>query len=189
MTIGKLALAVLSGLAAITIPAAAQAAASFNFQLLDTDIAGPSSGTVVIRGRVTNTGDEALTGYVGAAIGGGSITQFTTSGRFGGVTTELDDYFTNFNLAAGDAFDFDFYTYTYSGALTGTYTLLGDSGSSLIILRAGRSEVEGFSFDLSSLTVNAVATAVPEPATWGLMFAGFAMISAAARRRKTWIVA
>lgn len=32
-------------------------------------------------------------------------------------------------------------------------------------------------------------TAVPEPATWGLMIAGFAMVGAAARRRRTNTVA
>lgn len=40
----------------------------------------------------------------------------------------------------------------------------------------------GYSFDLTSVSYAGAAT-VPEPATWGLMIAGFAMVGVASRRR------
>ena len=41
-----------------------------------------------------------------------------------------------------------------------------------------------YSFRLSEAEFNALATAVPEPATWTLMLTGFGLVAAAARRRR-----
>lgn len=65
-------------------------------------------------------------------------------------------------------------TYTYSGS---TFLLAGDVLSTLIN-RAGN-------YGSDSTGENFTLTAVPEPATWSLLIAGFGMVGVAARRRAT----
>lgn len=61
-----------------------------------------------------------------------------------------------------------------------------DSGQTLTNARF-ISDGVAFEFDDVAISAfgNGTGTAVPEPATWGLMIAGFAMVGAAARRRTT----
>ena len=57
------------------------------------------------------------------------------------------------------------------------------TGASTDLQVHGRQDPAGIFFD--DVSVTAATAAVPEPATWGLMIAGFGLVGAAMRRRQT----
>ncbi len=80
----------------------------------------------------------------------------------------------------GSGVQFDVCTSGVAGSGTSTQVALGaacPAGTALIPNMI-------YSFRLSEAEYASLTAAVPEPATWTLMFAGFAMVGAAARRRR-----
>ena len=69
-------------------------------------------------------------------------------------------------------------TYQSTGSLTGTQTLAPGEMFGVIVDDNGN-------YGGDSTGLNFSITAVPEPAAWGLMLAGFGMVGAAARRRRS----
>ncbi|GAA3714746.1 hypothetical protein GCM10022268_24310 [Sphingomonas cynarae] len=66
-----------------------------------------------------------------------------------------------------------------------TLNLSGKQGN-LWMIGASQLNADGITdgFKLAGLTVTTAVAAVPEPATWAMMFVGFAMVGAAARYRR-----
>lgn len=58
------------------------------------------------------------------------------------------------------------------------------TGNILLVAASFDNDHHTDGFKLSSLTVNTVTSAVPEPATWAMMIGGFGLIGGAMRRRR-----
>ncbi|WP_394761018.1 PEPxxWA-CTERM sorting domain-containing protein [Phenylobacterium sp.] len=120
----------------------------------------------------TNTGNQATTDHVKVlgdlfGAGGGSVTMnaFDRFGGFLGSVTDLD----NKPLGQGPVLELNI-----AGIQSVTF-----SGTS------GTVGFDNFEFN----TVRPTGAAVPEPAAWALMIAGFGLTGAALRRRRTPVTA
>jgi autotransporter-associated beta strand protein len=82
-------------------------------------------------------------------------------------------------------------TLSFTEAASGAYAfrLLGDySSDAAFLLLLGATHIDGlsarYSFDGTYTAVSAVAAAVPEPATYAMLFAGLGLVAAITRRRR-----
>lgn len=82
-------------------------------------------------------------------------------------------------------------TLSFTEAAAGAYAfrLLGDySSDAAFLLLLGATHIDGlaarYSFDGTYTSVSAVTAAVPEPATYAMLFAGLGLVAALARRRR-----
>ncbi|WEK41727.1 MAG: PEPxxWA-CTERM sorting domain-containing protein [Candidatus Sphingomonas colombiensis] len=160
--------AALSTVAMLGTAAPASAAAVFNLDNVKLVDGGTLSGTFT-------TSDDLAT------LIGFSITSSTNSGWPYGSYTGTTYTFGNatalfWNAAQG-------LSATFSNAKLNVFfnSPLTSTGTSL---NQTTSETEkGYNRYLTSGSVSAVAGAVPEPATWAMMIAGFGLVGAAMRRR------
>jgi hypothetical protein len=127
----------------------------------------------------TSTANHYLAGQPGTTA---SISGFNTdnlSFYWGSI-----DHYNSFDLidTAGNVF------FTYSGNdLIRDFGPIdvGNQGLRLNIQSDNILSAINFRSDVPAFEVDNIAMAVPEPATWAMMFAGFAMVGAVARRRST----
>ena len=134
-----------------------------------------------------NAGDQVtLTFNLGGAQRGSEVDEFEAGFTFAS-TTSLTDY-----TIGGAWGTFDFGNYTTTG-LTTSSSVAGTSpfqDYSITFKAATAGSLKAFVGTTSSDNVGPLLdtftldiTAVPEPATWALMLAGFGMVGVAARRR------
>lgn len=176
----------LAGASAIALPA--EAAVTFDLSVYGTgsgctvDITAPGglgecqSGAVNIwaNGAAATPSDMGSGAYQYAIVNGTSLTinfdQLTTVI----VTATLDRAYvegdTNpYNIVGGNASLAAFRGYQYSATLTsGTIVFAPYTDTAVVVPRGG-----------------ILFSAVPEPATWAMMIAGFGLVGSALRRRKT----
>lgn len=158
----------------------AQAAASFDFAIIDRAMGGPSSSSLLARAVITNTGDTDLADFAGAGTSWGELDPYVDEAVFGSFEVPLYNTFANLVIKPGESFDFDFVTLNYSRVPSGEYHLLGGSFFQMF----SGSEIVTATFDGDvRLTVDAGIPAVPEPATWGMMLCGVGLVGVAMRRR------
>jgi hypothetical protein len=196
----KFARTVLTALAALTLPAAAQAV------VIDFDDLG--NGVVVTNqyAGVTFSSDPGAQILTTAQSLGSSLPNFICSG-IGGSINCVNSVFVDFATGVsglsflqvgdntfGDVGD----VRVFSGAaLLGTVDIFADnqfSVANLVDLSAfsnitrieivNISDPGGLGFDDFTFTVGG-SGAVPEPATWAMMIGGFALVGASMRRRRT----
>lgn len=111
----------------------------------------------------------ALTASLEVFTGGQGLNGLTSvfiNSQFVGTLTDGDDVGPSYNYAWKDTFDLT----PFAGLLTGHDTLRFQTAQS----------GDGWVLDYAKLTV----TAVPEPATYGMVLAGLAAVGVFARRRK-----
>jgi hypothetical protein len=137
------------------------------------------SAPTVANGNGASFGGQAngtdATTFVSSGIGTATLTLTTPVNYFGLLWGSIDAYNSiTFNTADG-------LSQTFTGSQIG---FLGQShyvnffSSSLITSVVARSTDSSFEFD------NVATAAVPEPATWAMMIAGFGMVGFAMRRRQ-----
>ena len=170
MTKGLKFAAALVAAIAIATPAMAQQApnGSYNFSFYDALNSG--SGSLTVTG-----GSGLVTGISGSVNDGGTLANITGLSGYAGADNTL---YTNapFFDFAGLSFSLDdgnIYNLFYSD---GTYIALGQYDTNQKINSGGN--VGGA---VNPATIN--VSAVPEPATWGLMLLGFGAIGYSMRRR------
>lgn len=164
----------------------AQAVGTRVYQTFDTIAAGTSIGTnanvysdttanAAVRPAVGSTGNFA------AVLGNGSYTtSFAASNVFSFVAGSVDSY-NNLTLMFSDGGVSQLFGNAIIGGLdasskpSGTVTYRVTSGALLTGATFG-SAVNAFEFDN-------LASAVPEPAAWGMMILGFGLIGGVMRRR------
>jgi hypothetical protein len=195
----KLAKTVLTALAALTLPAAAQAV------VIDFDDLG--NGVVVTNqyAGVTFSSDPGFEVLTTAQSLGSSTPNFICSGQGGSINCVSPiyvDFATGVSglsfLQVGDNTPGDVGDVrVFSGAtLLGTVDIMSDAAPftpGLIDLGAfsnitrieivNITDAAGLGFDDFTFTVG--AGAIPEPATWAMMIGGFALVGASMRRRRT----
>lgn len=95
--------------------------------------------------------------------------------------TNIDVYF-DFVPVTGASFTYD---YTINAGPNATFETLSPTNVALKSFSIYNPQSYGFGYiKIDNVTVNAVAAAVPEPATWAMMVIGFGIAGAAVRRRK-----
>ena len=165
---------------------------------------GQGSGIdVIFTGTTTDSNDLRLSSGQGQAV---------VTGALDAGTSNPNDTFdlTAFNLALENDLGFNWIELSLVGTGTVSFSLLDDSGTTftsdangdfIFDLTSGQNRfafqaingqlIAGLSFDVANGGVSSVrqiridqATAVPEPATWGMMLVGFGAIGFAMRRRR-----
>lgn len=172
----------------------------------------PSGSTAITGWTVTNSNIATIGSGVGGIIpddgvqfldltgtldgqgiyGGVSQTIATIDGQAYALSFALGNYSTNpgstgVSVMAGSTTGSFTLARPASGFVWQTLSLgfVGSVGGSTVINFAG---TDGFFYTgLDNVVV--VAAGIPEPATWGMMIAGFGMVGVAARRRKTTVAA
>ena len=139
---------------------------------------GPMSRIVNSTGNGNGTGGTTTTFATTFSLAGFDATNATLSGQ--ALFDNFGEIFLNGNQIGGTIVGFG------SLAPFGTNANFFTSGLntlSFVLHNAGGPEA----FQVAGLTVTAapLAGAVPEPATWGLMIAGFVLVGASMRRRAT----
>lgn len=164
-------------------PAAATTTFNFNFSF--------SRGSdEVLTGTGTFTADDG--------IASGDTTVFTVTGATGTITPSylsdpavytIDGIFPNFDF---DPFIADnTLTETSSGAITpGVIALSFEGGPGALFAHPQDNAAYAFegTYDIDSFTVtrdSANASPTPEPASWAMLVAGFGVVGASIRRRRT----
>jgi hypothetical protein len=169
---------------------------------------------VVVSSNISSitAGSHALTYYNPAYLQDGPLSRIVNAtGDANGATGEVTTFETTFNLTGYDAtnatlsgqalFD-NSGTVSLNGTQIASITGFGSLapfGTNANLFVAGINHLDFTlinvdgpdAFQVAGLTVTAapLAGAVPEPASWALMVAGFGLVGAAARRRKTTTVA
>lgn len=167
MTTMKALIATVLSTTAIFAAANAQAA---TYQFVVTDPSLTQSGVPLDGNRYTFFFDSAPTPVsfdAGSFTLNGSASY--TAGVFGAY--RVDGPFTFYTASNFGGFDSPLNIYFSDQLFTGT--------TAAPVFRLGT-----FALDSGSITISAVTSSVPEPATWGLMIVGFGMIGAASRRRR-----
>ena len=165
---------------------------------------GQGSGIdVLFTGTTTDSNDLRLSSGQGQAV---------VTGALDAGTSNPNDTFdlTAFNLALENDLGFNWIELSLVGTGTVSFSLLDDSGTTftsdangdfIFDLTNGQNRfafqavngqsIAGLSFDVANGGVGSVrqvrigqATAVPEPATWGMMLVGFGAIGFAMRRKR-----
>ena len=165
---------------------------------------GQGSGIdVLFTGTTTDSNDLRLSSGQGQAV---------VTGALDAGTSNPNDTFdlTAFNLALENDLGFNWIELSLVGTGTVSFSLLDDSGTTftsdangdfIFDLTNGQNRfafqavngqsIAGLSFDVANGGVSSVrqvrisqATAVPEPATWGMMLVGFGAIGFAMRRKR-----
>lgn len=131
-----------------------------------------------------------------AAPAGDGTTYYYVQG--GAAATLTGQQFNSMSLYIGSLDDYNSITFYYKGALVGSWSgadfapANGDQGSAATNRRftfdfgGGRADKVVFASSSNSFEFDNIAvSAVPEPGVWALMIAGFGMMGAALRRRRT----
>lgn len=161
---------------------------------------GAAIGTFAVATNGTNTvaarPTYGSTGNFAAVFNGGSYVAapFTATNLFSFALGSLD-YFNMLTLSFADGT-----TTTYTGGqIIGTSIAMTDSGSRTdamtngvvsfatgtgpLINGATFASNGGSAFEFDNLAIGGVVPSVPEPAAWGMMILGFALVGGALRRR------
>lgn len=152
----------------------ALAAPAFTFTVGPIPKTLPPSGSAELSATLTNTGDTSFAGIYGDSETLIDPFNFTPIDGF-----ELIDFATP--LAPGESVTVDFGALTFAG-LTPGQSYVPFSGIEILL---GDADGNTTSSEVAVLpTVTGGAPAVPEPATWLMMIAGFGVLGAALRRRR-----
>jgi len=182
-----------AALAAVVLPASAQAAIVINVAQVGTSVVFSGSGSFNTAGLTPYNPSQPFQSSPGVASSSSlNVGVSAPINIFTGLTGNPFGYASNYRTASsatGDAFGLNYYlrginlpvNYVSGTELAGTATFLNQTFSGLG-LTAGQF-VYRSSNDALTINVGTLA-AVPEPSTWAMMVGGFGLLGAAMRRRK-----
>jgi hypothetical protein len=199
---------VVAAVAALTVTSAAQAAVNVSASALDTPLPGDQTLIYDFDGLSAAGYDLAYAGAVGVFDGSdglhpnvaapppGTLTNYLAIQQGGSATLTASEalYQLSVYIGSPDSFNsirfigLNGFDVTLSGAQLAAGAFNGDqSVGRRMTYNFGGDQVtqvifssSGYSFELDNIAVSAV----PEPATWAMMIAGFGMMGAALRRRQ-----
>ena len=177
-----IAVALAAAVAVAAMPASAYTY-SFNYSSTDSNAPFASTGSFTTNNALNGVGGHDITSISGT-VDADPITGLVANPSRPNAQNSADGFFTYDNVYFGGNPVIDNAGVLFSGASGLEYNFFSDAPGVYELYSA----TPGVGYGAHSVGTLSVA-AIPEPATWGLLLAGFGMVGVAARRRKTAIAA